>query len=100
MAPVGSDKSAARVSERHRTGSDKSSNAIVDRYRDELARLPLADNTRRAYLRYARRYLTFVGDYDAHGLDPLADPHGRDYAVRDFKRHLKTVERLRPATIN
>jgi integrase/recombinase XerC len=31
--------------------------------------------------------------------DPLADPHARDYAVRDFKGHLKQ-RRYSPSTVN
>jgi integrase/recombinase XerC len=32
--------------------------------------------------------------------DPLSDPHARDYAVRDYKTHLKRKRRARPTTVN
>ena len=34
------------------------------------------------------------------GWNPLTDAHARDYAVRDFKSHLKTVRRAKPASVN
>ena len=36
----------------------------------------------------------------ARGGDELADPFARDYAVRDFKRHLKLERRWSPASVN
>jgi integrase/recombinase XerC len=32
--------------------------------------------------------------------DPLADEPARDWAVRDYKRHLKAVQRWRPSSVN
>jgi site-specific recombinase XerD len=32
--------------------------------------------------------------------DPLADGDARDWAIRDYKRHLKAVERWKPASVN
>ena len=32
--------------------------------------------------------------------DPLAEGDARDWAVRDYKRHLKAVERWKPASVN
>jgi integrase/recombinase XerC len=36
----------------------------------------------------------------ARDSDALADPFARDYAVRDFKRHLKLERRWSPASVN
>ena len=30
----------------------------------------------------------------------MADPHVRDWAVRDYKRHVKTTNRWSPASVN
>ena len=32
--------------------------------------------------------------------NPLSDPHGRDYAIRDFKSHLKKSCKAKPASVN
>jgi integrase len=49
-----------------------------------------------------RGYLAFLGTSDPEafeGRDPLADPHGRNYAVREFLTHLQTVQQAKPTTI-
>ena len=71
----------------------------VERYLEDLRRAPLAARTKEAYA-------THVGAYGAwlagrgDGSDPLADPRARDYAVRDFKRHLKVDRGWKPASVN
>ena len=40
------------------------------------------------------------GDRSPVDGDPLADGDARDWAVRDYKRHLKAVERWKPASVN
>jgi site-specific recombinase XerD len=69
-------------------------------YQAELDRLPLAANTRRAYRTRVANFLAWLVTADLDGGDPLADPHARDYAVRDYTRHLRVVGRKEPATIN
>ncbi len=69
-------------------------------YHAELARLPLADNTRRAYRTRVANLLAWLVSADLDGGDPLADPHARDYAVRDYTRYLRVVGKKEPATIN
>jgi hypothetical protein len=62
---------------------------VTTGYQYWLTRQPLSANTRRAYLGRVRQYCAYlatcVNDYGS----PLRDPHGRDYAIRDFKSHLK-----------
>jgi integrase/recombinase XerC len=60
----------------------------------------LAVSTRRAYRGHARRFVEFLASWPGEGGDPLSDTHARDYAVRDFKSHLKTIRRAKPASVN
>ena len=32
--------------------------------------------------------------------NPLSYPHARDYAIRDFKTHLKKARKAKPASVN
>jgi integrase/recombinase XerC len=73
---------------------------VTAAYHAELARLPLADSTRRAYRTRVAGFLAWLVSADVDGGDPLADPHARDYAVRDYTRHLRVVAKKEPATIN
>ena len=61
---------------------------------------PLAARSREAYAHQVRRYLVWLGDRSPVDGDPLADGDARDWAVRDYKRHLKAVERWKPASVN
>jgi site-specific recombinase XerD len=72
-------------------------------YERWLAGLPLAERTRREYLRWARVFCSWLVDgVDARavGADPLVDRRARDYAARDFKRFLKLERALGPASVN
>ena len=69
-------------------------------YERWLESQPLAVSTRRAYRGHARRFVEFLTSWPGEGGDPLTDSHARDYAVRDFKSHLKTVRRAKPASVN
>jgi integrase/recombinase XerC len=69
-------------------------------YERWLETQPLAVSTRRAYRGHARRFVEFLASWPGEGGDPLSDSHARDYAVRDFKSHLKTVRRAKPASVN
>jgi integrase/recombinase XerC len=60
----------------------------------------LAARSREAYAHQVRRYLAWLGDRSAVDGDPLADGDARDWAVRDYMRHLKAVERWKPASVN
>jgi integrase/recombinase XerC len=65
-----------------------------------LQRRPLAPRSREAYGHQVRRYLAWLGDRSPVDGDPLVDEAARDWAVRDYKRHLKAVERWKPASVN
>jgi integrase/recombinase XerC len=61
---------------------------------------PLAARSRQAYGHQVGRYLAWLGDRSKVDGDPLVDEAARDWAVRDYKRHLKAVERWKPASVN
>jgi integrase/recombinase XerC len=65
-----------------------------------LEKRPLAARSREAYAHQVRRYLTWLGDRSPVDGDPLVDRAARDWAVRDYKRHLKAVARWKPASVN
>jgi integrase/recombinase XerC len=60
----------------------------------------LAARSREAYAHQVRHFLGWLGDRSPVDGDPLADGDARDWAVRDYKRHLKAVERWKPASVN
>ena len=60
----------------------------------------MAARSREAYAHQVRRYLAWLGDRSPVDGDPLADGDARDWAVRDYKRHLKAVERWKPTSVN
>ena len=60
----------------------------------------MAARSREAYAHQAGRYLEWLGDRSPVDGDPLAEGDARDWAVRDYKRHLKAVERWKPASVN
>jgi site-specific recombinase XerD len=61
---------------------------------------PLAARSREAYAHQVGRYLAWLGDRSPVDGDPLVNGDARDWAVRDYKRHLKAVERWKPASVN
>ena len=69
-------------------------------YERWLESQPLAVSTRRAYRGNVRRFVEFLASWPGERGNPLTDAHARDYAVRDFKSHLKTVRRAKPASVN
>jgi site-specific recombinase XerD len=60
----------------------------------------LAARSRQAYGHQVRRFLTWLGDRSPVDGDPLVGEAARDWAVRDYKRHLKAVKRWKPASVN
>jgi integrase/recombinase XerC len=74
--------------------------AVYDGYAAALERAPLDDDTRRAYTSRVRSYLAWLDSAGITGPDPLTDPHGRDFAARDYRSWLKTAGRRAPSTVN
>lgn len=82
-----------------RRGDESAVAGAVERYGRDLERAPLAARTKDAYGQHVRAYAAWLrgrGDSD----DPLRDPRARDYAARDFKRHLKVDRGWKPASVN
>lgn len=73
--------------------------AILSAYGDWLKRQPLATRSRDAYLTQVRSFLVWLAGSE-HGPEALVDPHVRDWAVRDYKRLVKTERRWAPASVN
>ncbi|MHB8619942.1 MAG: hypothetical protein ACYDAG_10270 [Chloroflexota bacterium] len=74
-------------------------NAVLATYAGWLKQQPLAARSRDAYLAQVRGYVTWLAGSE-HGPRALADPHVRDWAVRDYKRHVKTARHWAPASVN
>lgn len=73
--------------------------AALATYAGWLKRQPLATRSREAYLAQVRAFLNWLAGSE-HGPQALVDPHVRDWAVRDYKRHVKTAKRWAPASVN
>ncbi|MGB0093399.1 MAG: tyrosine-type recombinase/integrase [Solirubrobacteraceae bacterium] len=73
---------------------------LLNAYLAWLEGRPLAARSREAYAHQVRRYLAWLGDRSPVDGDPLVDGDARDWAVRDYKRYLKAVERWKPASVN
>lgn len=73
--------------------------AAVRRCLRELARAPLAERTKGAYAQHIGAYAAWLGGR-RDGAKAITDPKARDYAARDFKRHLKVDRGWKPASVN
>jgi site-specific recombinase XerD len=77
---------------------------VLSGYRAALDRADLSDHARRGYAARVAGFLEWLAagvDLDLDGAgDPLGDPHARDFAIRDYRSHLKTVRKAQPSTIN
>ena len=82
-----------------REPGDVDAQAVLATYAGWLKRQPLATRSREAYLAQVRAFLTWLAGSE-HGPRALIDPHVRDWAVRDYKRHVKTAGRWAPASVN
>jgi integrase/recombinase XerC len=74
--------------------------ASLARYLEWLAHQPLAARSRQTYAAQVGGYVEWLASAAVDGGDPLRDAHARDYAVRDYKSHLKTVRRASPRSVN
>jgi site-specific recombinase XerC len=72
---------------------------VLGGYDGWLACHPLAARTREAYLAQVRDFVTWL-EASEHGAQALSDPNVRDWAVRDYKRYVKTSKRWGPASVN
>jgi integrase/recombinase XerC len=81
-------------------GLDGRIGEVATGYERWLDRQPLSANTRRTYRTRVRGFLQYLAATPAEYGDPLSDEHARDYAVRDYKSHLKTVSKARPSSVN
>jgi len=72
---------------------------VLDDYTAALKRAPLSEQTRRTYASKVRQYLAWLAAADTEG-DALGARDARDWAVRDYRTHLQTVLKRKPATIN
>jgi site-specific recombinase XerD len=86
-----------RVAAGEREGVDAA--AVVAAYARWLRRQPLAARSRDAYLAQVRGFVSWLVGSE-HGAAALTDPHVRDWAVRDYKRHVKTTKHWSPASVN
>ena len=73
--------------------------AAVGGYDGWLTRQPLSARIRDAYLAQVRDFVTWLAGSE-HGARALVDPDVRDWAVRDYKRYVKTTKRWGPASVN
>jgi len=80
--------------------SDDRRAALLETYLRWLDGRPFAARSREAYAHQVRRYLAWLGDRSPVDGDPLDEGDARDWAVRDYKRHLKVVEPWKPASVN
>jgi len=88
---------AKKAAPTEREGVD--AEAVLATYAAWLKRQPLATRSRDAYLAQVRGFLTWLAGSE-HGPQALTEPHVRDWAVRDYKRHVKTAKRWAPASVN
>jgi site-specific recombinase XerD len=82
-----------------RAREDVNVDAMLAGYDSWLKRQPLAARSRDAYLAQVRDFVTWLAGSE-HGAPALADSHVRDWAVRDYKRFVKTTKRWGPASVN
>lgn len=73
---------------------------VATEYERWLDKQPLSENTRRTYRTRVRGFLEYLAATPVDYGDPLSDEHARDYAARDYKTHLKTVQRAKPSSVN
>ncbi len=78
---------------------DVDADKVLARYERWLARQPLASRTRDAYSAQVHGFVDWLAGSE-HGGAALTESHVRDWAVRDYKRHVKASKRWSPASVN
>ena len=80
------------------THGDPARGALA-RYLEDLAGQPLAARTRQAYAAHVSTYVDWLAERAAADA-ALREPRARDFAGRDFKRHLKIERGWAPSSVN
>ena len=71
----------------------------LGRYLEDLAGQPLAARTREAYASHVATYVAWLAERP-EAEAALREPRTRDFAGRDFKRHLKVERGWAPSSVN
>ena len=71
----------------------------LGRYLEDLAGQPLAARTRQAYAAHVSTYVAWLAERP-EAEAALREPRARDFAGRDFKRHLKVERGWAPSSVN
>lgn len=64
---------------------------VLADYETALGWANLSEDARRAYSCRVSGFLDWLAGTDGLDGNPLAEVHARDFAVRDYRAHLKTV---------
>ena len=78
----------------------KASFAKFTRYKTWLDKQPLAAHSKRAYRSRVNHFLVFLSQSNGEYMDALDDAKERDFAVRDYKLHLKRSLKMQPTSVN
>lgn len=70
-----------------------------ERYARWIARTGLADSTKQVYPARVRAFLEWLTERWDEYADALTDPHVRDWAVRDYRHDLMTVDKRATNTV-
>ena len=70
-----------------------------DLYARFIWRTALADNSKAVYENRVRTFLAWLAEAGPQFEDALTDEHVRDYACRDYRRKLLTVDKRSPSTV-
>jgi site-specific recombinase XerD len=89
----------AKTASTNKQGGDRAIPAAVRRCLRELERAPLAPRTKDAYGQHVTAYGAWLAER-REGATAIVDPKARDYAARDFKRHLKVDRGWKPSSVN
>jgi len=73
---------------------------MFTRYKTWLEKQPLAAHSKRAYRSRVNHFLVFLSQEDGDYMHALDDPKERDFAVRDYKLHLKRSLKMQPTSVN
>ncbi len=89
----------AKTASTNKRDADRTTAAAIKGCLRDLDRAPLAQRTKDAYGQHVAAYCAWLADR-RDGAKAIADPKARDYAARDFKRHLKVDRGWKPSSVN